>query len=151
MKYDHFLTGTLPPERLTLTELAGLARHEEFQPRRLAEAVGLSLRTFARRFRQAFGSSTRAWLAAEQMQEAAVLLARGRSGKEVAGVLGYRHLPSFCREFRRYFGCTTTEWHERFNTGQQQPYPAGEGALSRNANLLSRNANPLRLRVTVAA
>lgn len=150
MKTNYLLTGTNPPQWLSDAQVTDAARRAQYQPRHLARELGLTPRTFERRFRRAFGCAPREWLAVEQMREAATLLARGFNTKEIAAALGYGHPPSFFREFRRQFGCTTTEWQERLRPAREADVWAGAGRLSQNAIILSQTAISPALRLTEA-
>ena len=146
VKKQHLLSGHHPPQWLSVTEMADAARRASYQPSLLARELGLTPRTFERRFQKAFDCAPREWLEQEQMREAAALLAQGRNTKEVAALLGYRHAPSFLRGFRRLFGCTTREWQRQLEATTDCPPGVSGGRLSRNAIFLSANASSPGLR-----
>jgi AraC-like DNA-binding protein len=116
----------------------------------MAQELGLTPRTFERRFRRSFGCEPRKWLAVEKMREAASLLAQGWNTKEIAAALGYGHPPSFFREFRRLYGCTTKEWQERLMPAPTAEFLPVGPQVSQNAIFLSQNAISPRLPLTEA-
>jgi len=121
--------------------LADRARRCGFEACRLARELGLTIRTFERRFRAAFGCVPRRWLAEQQMRDAAGLLESGFNTKQVAVALGYGHAPSFFREFRRCFGCTPVEYLAKRTEPIRIPSLMPPAIwVSRNAIFLSRNA-----------
>jgi AraC-like DNA-binding protein len=141
VKTNCVLTGTNPPQFLSIEQLAERARHCGFEACRLAHGLGLTPRTFERRFRTAFGCPPRLWLAEQQMREALALLETGWNTKQVAVALGYGHPPSFFREFRRCFGCTPVEYLAKRSEPLRivlAPPPAGW--LSQTAIFLSQSA-----------
>lgn len=144
------MTGTTPPQWLSVDEIAELARRTEYQPKRLARELGLTPRTFERRFQRAFECAPRDWLAVEKMRQAAALLAQGWNTKEIAAALGYGHPPSFFREFRRLFGCTTKEWQESLSSAPEEEIWPLARHLSQNAIFLSQNATSPALRLNEA-
>jgi len=70
----------------------------------------LDVRTLERRFAEQFHTTPKAWLIRERMSFAPPLLIEGFSNKEVAASLSYTHESNFCRDFKRYFGCTPQEF-----------------------------------------
>ena len=141
MKTNCVLTGTNPPQFLSIEQLAERARRSSFEACRLANGLGLTPRTFERRFRAAFGCAPRRWLAEQQMRHAAALLESGFNTKEVAMALGYGHPPSFFREFRRHFGCTPVEYlAKRSEPLRTSAFPSAAEWLSQNAIFLSQSA-----------
>ena len=150
MRNVFFLAGTNPPQRLSAEQIAQVARRTNYQPRQMAIELGLTPRTFERRFRRVFECTPREWLVVEKMREAASLLTQGWDTKEIAAALGYGHMPSFFRQFRRMFGCTTTEWQERLAAKLNPESSLDSGQLSQNAIFLSQNAISPRLQLTEA-
>ena len=73
----HLLTGTTPPESISIEQLAERARRCEYQPRHLAKELGLNRKTFQRRFQRAFGSAPGRWFIEQRIRYAAILLERG--------------------------------------------------------------------------
>jgi AraC-like DNA-binding protein len=141
VKSNCVLAGTNPPQFLSLDQLAERARRCDFEACRLASGLGLTLRTFERRFRAAFGCAPRRWLAEQQMRDAAELLESGFNSKEVAVALGYGHPPSFFREFRRCFRCTPVEYLAMRSEPLKIPaIPSATGRLSQIAIILSQTA-----------
>lgn len=90
---------------LNSEELRQAILHSGFCVKRFAGNLGVGLRTLERRFEEQLCTTPKAWLLEERMTAALPLLAKRLSNKEVATHLGYQHESSFCREFKRYFGC----------------------------------------------
>jgi transcriptional regulator GlxA family with amidase domain len=70
----------------------------------LAERVGLSERTFHRKFVAATGSTPARFVETARLDAARMLLCRGLSLKSVAAEVGLSPAPRFCEAFERRFG-----------------------------------------------
>jgi len=70
----------------------------------LARRTGASSRTLARLFQQDLGMSFVAWRQQVLLSEAVVLLASGKTVKEVASTLGYQSPSAFTAMFRQNLG-----------------------------------------------
>jgi AraC-like DNA-binding protein len=140
VKTDCVLTGTNPPQFLSIEQLAERARRCDYCARRLRTDLRLTQRTFIRRFRAAFGCDPRMWLSQQRMRDAATLLAQGFTTKEVASKLAFRHPPSFFRKFRRLFGATPTEFLEERAVRLEPPTVLPVYPLSQTAIFLSQTA-----------
>jgi AraC-like DNA-binding protein len=97
-------------QRLKPDELRIIIRQKGFSVKALAVQVGLDVRTLERRFGEQFRTTPKAWIIRERMGFAPPLLAEGLSNKEVAASLSYTCESNFCRDFKRYFGCTPREF-----------------------------------------
>jgi AraC-like DNA-binding protein len=64
------------------------------------------VRQLERHFAQDLGCAPRQWLEARRLDKAAQLLHAGKSVKETAWELDYKHPSHFIRRFKRRFGCT---------------------------------------------
>ena len=90
---------------LRTDQLRIIVRTRGFRVSELAAQMGLEVRTLERRFEEQLRMTPKAWINEERMTSAVRLLADGLSNKEVAERLSYQHESSFCREFKRCFGC----------------------------------------------
>jgi len=151
VKTQRLLTGTNPPEFLALDQITERARRSDYQARKLAYDLGLSSKTFARRFHQAFGSAPRDWLAEQRLDDGLALLERGLSTKEVAAELGFRDRSSLFRVFRLRLNHTPRKVVNRI-------YPALPAipvicqpaiTVSELATFLSESATPPDLRLSL--
>jgi AraC-like DNA-binding protein len=80
---------------------------------RLAGIAQVSLRQLERYLASDFMIPPRAWLREQRMQIACDLLAKAPSVKDVAYALGFRHSSHFCREFKRSYGMTPSQFVRR--------------------------------------
>ena len=78
--------------------LKSLASQASYEPGRLAEMAEISLRQLE------------AWLRKQRMELACKLLSEAHSVKDAAYVLGFRHPSHFCKEFKRYYGITPSQF-----------------------------------------
>ncbi|MQT14042.1 transcriptional regulator FtrA [Segnochrobactrum spirostomi] len=82
---------------------------------RMAAACRMSVRTFARRFAEATGSSPGEWLAAERIEAAKTLLREGGLAMdEIAAAAGLGSADGLRHHFRRRIGLSPTEYRARF-------------------------------------
>ena len=82
---------------------------------RMAGEMGMSLRTFLRRFAEATGQSPGDWLADERVGEAKRLLTQGDPGMEdVAAAVGFGSAHTLRHHFRRKVGISPSEYRARF-------------------------------------
>ena len=83
-----------------------------------AKEVGLSGRRLEQLFQRQVGVTFVSYSRELRMQKARSLLAQTfKSIKEVASEAGYKSVQSFCRDFRRFNGCTATAFREHFGIG----------------------------------
>jgi AraC-like DNA-binding protein/mannose-6-phosphate isomerase-like protein (cupin superfamily) len=75
--------------------------------------AGVSTRTLQRVFRREVGADFESWRRQARIMKAIELLAAGRSIKEVAFAVGYRHPTTFVTLFRRSLGVTPKAWANR--------------------------------------
>jgi AraC family transcriptional activator FtrA len=81
----------------------------------MAEEVGMSERTFIRRFEAATGMPPARWLARQRMRRACDLLELSRaSTEEIAALCGYQSASTLRRHFRRQMGASPAAWRARF-------------------------------------
>ncbi|WP_082511522.1 transcriptional regulator FtrA [Devosia sp. Leaf420] len=82
---------------------------------RMADAMGMSVRTFLRRFSEATGQSPGDWIADERVSEAKRLLTRGeRKMEDVALAVGFGSAHALRHHFRRKVGVSPSEYRARF-------------------------------------
>jgi AraC family transcriptional activator FtrA len=82
---------------------------------RMAGQMGMSLRTFLRRFGEATGQSPGDWLADERVSEAKRLLTQGNPGMEnVAAAVGFGSAHTLRHHFRQKVGISPSEYRARF-------------------------------------
>lgn len=67
----------------------------------LADTCNVSRRHLGRYFRATFGLAPLAWMKVLRSDEAQILLRAGEQAKVVAGKVGYTHVSSFSRAFKR--------------------------------------------------
>lgn len=87
-----------------------LAAQASFEPSRLAEMAEISLRQLERYFAKDFTATPKAWLREQRMQAAATLLSKAHSVKNAAYTLHFKHSSHFCREFKRHYGMTPSQF-----------------------------------------
>jgi AraC family transcriptional activator FtrA len=87
----------------------------EWTVARMAEEMGMSLRTFLRRFAEATGQSPGDWLVDERVGEAKRLLTQGNPGMEdVAAAVGFGSAHTLRHHFRQKVGISPSEYRARF-------------------------------------
>lgn len=101
-------------EHGTLRDLAGwVERHLEdpLSAADMARRCRMSLRSFHRRFRDAFRVTPRKYLQVKRVEKAQALLRNtSRSVEQVLQAVGVSDVASFRRVFRRELGCTPSEY-----------------------------------------
>ena|SRR5262249_50613276 len=90
--------------------LKSLASEASFEPGRLAKIAEISLRQLERYFAMDFSATPKVWLRKQRMELACKLLSEAHSVKDTAYVLCYRYPSHFCREFKRYYGMTPSQF-----------------------------------------
>jgi transcriptional regulator GlxA family with amidase domain len=93
--------------------------HENFHRNFLLEAtarrVGMSLRNFVRRFKQATGDSPLIYLQKLRIAAAKRLLESDhRTMQEIGGAVGYQDVAFFRQVFQRHTGVSPSAYRERF-------------------------------------
>ncbi len=151
MKTNCVLAGTNPPQLFSHDHILAQARQSNYAAQQLAKDMGLTVRTFERRFRRAFGCAPRSWLAEQRMRDALALLERGLTPKEAAAELFFDHPQSLFRKFRRSFGCTPGDYQR----GQSLSADTGNRIrlareVSHPVTLLSHPVTPAGLQMTAA-
>lgn len=101
--------------------------HEPQSVSRLATAVGMSRRTFLRRFKAATGSTPAAWLLGERLVEARSLLeTTRRSIDEVASACGLGTADNLRHHFRRRFGISPASYRASCGVAEAAPAKADD-------------------------
>ena len=90
--------------RNSLENWVKLAFLANFNPAKLAELHGVTLRTLQRHFEDEGWPPPEKWCKEQRLTRAVSLLASGMRIKEVASVLGYRHASQLSRQFKQHFG-----------------------------------------------
>lgn len=91
---------------------------ENWPVARMATEAGLSIRTMARRFRDATGETPLNWLTSARVAHAAELLeASEASLSDIATSCGFGSLETFRREFRRLRGMAPSKYRTAFGQG----------------------------------
>lgn len=98
----------------------------------LADAAGMSERTFLRRFAEATGTTPGEWLADLRVDAAKQLLEEGRrSTKEVALAAGFGSVETLRHHFRKRVGLSPGEYREQFARATGRPgHASSNGRLS---------------------
>ena len=88
---------------------------ERITLKRASEITNLSSNHFSAKFKKEVGVSFSRYQKLTRMRKAKELLRKGTlSEKEISYELGFRHVSSFCREFREITGLTPSEYKNRF-------------------------------------
>jgi AraC-like DNA-binding protein len=90
--------------------LQSLASQASYEPGRLAEIAKVSLRQLERYSAKDFTATPKAWLRKQRMELACKHLSKAHSVKDTAYLLGFRYPSHFCREFKRYYGMTPSQF-----------------------------------------
>lgn len=99
--------GVILPQSKSLQIVADALLSNPEDPRRIddwAKEVGMSRRTFTRRFSLETGSSFGEWRKNILLNHALVLLSEGKSVSEVADRLGYAYPSAFIAAFKKKYG-----------------------------------------------
>jgi transcriptional regulator GlxA family with amidase domain len=89
--------------------------HEDLGVERLAERSSMSVRNFARVFRERFGSTPARFVERLRLERACVLLTSGRDSIErIAGSTGFASADVLRRAFRARYGASPLEYRQRF-------------------------------------
>lgn len=109
-----------PRESGRVSRALDLMRSDLSKERRIAEladAAGMSARTFLRRFEAATGATPARWLRAERLAKAKELLeTTDRSIDEIARLCGFNDLSSFRGHFRTAMGTTPSSYRALFGS-----------------------------------
>lgn len=81
-----------------------LARKARYSTVGLASLRAKTVRQLEREFLRNFRQSPERWINDLRLRDARAFLENGRSIKAVASAVGYKHLESFSRAFKRFFG-----------------------------------------------
>ena len=106
--------GLAPAHERRVQELMSASLNEEVPLSRLAAECGLSVRHFARAFRQSTGMPPHRWLLNHRVDRAKMLLRnRALSLTEVALLCGFADQSHFTRVFSNRIGCAPGKWRRR--------------------------------------
>lgn len=106
----------VPPRDPFQAKLQAIARKEldSLDPPRLARALGLSLRTLARRFGENIHTTPHKWIQQQRIDGAKELLhATTLTVREIGHRVGYEDIPSFTRTFTRQVGMPPGEYRRQ--------------------------------------
>lgn len=95
---------------LTQEQMETLVIEAEYDPKRLAQLAGISVRQLQRIFRLRYGQSPQKWLDRQRIQAAERLLRQGKSVKFIAMELGYKQASHFCRQFKLFKGLRPSQF-----------------------------------------
>src|SRR5437867_5221947 len=76
----------------------------------LTKQLNVSPRHLNRRVHELFGRSLGDWLEDERLRAAPEILKKTRRVKEVASMLGYKHVSHFSQKFHDHYGVCPTEF-----------------------------------------
>ena len=88
-----------------------MIRESHYNVNTMAEACGISLRQLERYFAKEFNLSPHEWLTQQRMIAARYLICQENTIKEVAFKLSYKQSSHFCREFKKCYGITPSEYN----------------------------------------
>jgi transcriptional regulator GlxA family with amidase domain len=113
----------------------------------LAARLGMSARTFERRFKAATGEMPLTYAQRLRVMTAKQMLERGaRSVQEVSGAVGYGDLAFFRTVFKRHTGVSPADYRARFGASAASPAPARSAQRARRgakAGARRRRAKPV--------
>ena len=89
---------------------ARLARECLYDEQLVARHCTVSVRQLQRYFLEDLGRSPKSWLNEQRMIAARKLLSEGQPGKMVASQLGYKQASHFCRQFKRSYRMTPSQY-----------------------------------------
>ncbi|MDO7905320.1 AraC family transcriptional regulator [Paenibacillus sp. JX-17] len=91
----------------------------------IAAELGISTSHCYRVFREVFGLSPRTFLSDQTLHEAKVLLEDPRlSVSQISGILGYRDIAHFSRQFKRWYGLSPRQYRDSRNWMPADPLHA---------------------------
>jgi AraC-like DNA-binding protein len=93
-----------------VTDWISLATKAQYRANELARLTRVSQRHLERYFGDCFGKAPQDWLNELRLVKAALLLSNGVHIKEVADQLGFRDVPHFSHRFKRYHGCSPSQF-----------------------------------------
>ena len=96
--------------QLSKEEWLKLGEAAHYSVNELARLLQLSVRQLQRIFRRQFGRPPQEWLNAERIIAAQRLLLEGRSVKQTALDLNFKHTSHFCRQFKDTHDLTPSEF-----------------------------------------
>ncbi len=90
-----------------------LAKHCQFNTGEMSRRCQITIRQLERQCQKALGHSPQEWLNQQRMLAAQRLLLESDSIKSVAYELGYKQGSHFCREFKKYYQMTPSQFVSR--------------------------------------
>lgn len=88
---------------------AMLAQKAEWSASKLAQLLGISVRTLERHFVKSLGRKPKAWLVEQRQRHAAFILSNGCSVKETAASLRYKRPSQLTAQYKKYWGYAPTK------------------------------------------
>ncbi|MEH6632370.1 MAG: helix-turn-helix domain-containing protein [Halopseudomonas aestusnigri] len=115
-QFSHLLEAQikLEPKLLQLVDKITNNPAQNWTLSELADQANMSPRTLDRKFNQALNTSPVQFVELTRLNQARVLLSKGVSMKQVAGLCGFGDLQRMRRSFTRHLGITTTEYIQHF-------------------------------------
>ncbi|WP_419902842.1 GlxA family transcriptional regulator [Kiloniella sp.] len=115
-QFSHLLEAQikLEPKLLKLVDKITNNPAQNWTLSELANQANMSPRTLDRKFNQALNASPVQFVELTRLNQARVLLSKGVSMKQVAGLCGFGDLQNMRRSFTRHLGITTTEYLQHF-------------------------------------
>lgn len=108
------MAGSITTRRAPMsrsTRWVKLARDCNFNEQLIAERCMVSVRQLQRYFIDDLGRTPKSWLIEQRMIFARkLLISHGMSVKAASAQLGFKQVSHFCREFKRSYGMTPTQF-----------------------------------------
>src|SRR5262245_58083243 len=86
------------------------AKSAGYNLKRLARDFQVNVRQIERYLQRELGRTPEDWLSEQRIIAARQMLIESRSVKRVAAELKIKHIPLFCRQFKRHYGMTPSEF-----------------------------------------
>ncbi|MFD2206780.1 GlxA family transcriptional regulator [Kiloniella antarctica] len=119
-QFSHLLEAQikLEPKLLQLVDKITSNPAQNWTLSALANQANMSPRTLDRKFNQTLNTSPVQFVELTRLNQARVLLSKGVSMKQVAGLCGFGDLQKMRRSFTRHLGITTTEYIQHFGPAE---------------------------------
>ncbi len=119
-QFSHLLEAQikLEPRLLNLVDKITNNPAQNWTLSELAKQANMSPRTLDRKFNQTLNASPVQFVELTRLNQARVLLSKGVSMKQVAGLCGFGDLQKMRRSFSRNLGITTTEYMQHFGPAE---------------------------------
>jgi len=112
--FGQFVAGVARGPAVVFHQVVENPATQDLSLAELAFLCHMSLATFKRHFKAAYGTSPERWRHERRMQQAARLLERpGTRPSDVFEAVGYESLSSFGQAFRQAFGCTPSQYQHQ--------------------------------------